>query len=135
MIQYIIPIAFSVFLIGVGNPARRIAATIDVDDVRAAVEAWLRFENGRCPAGCTGRHHAALAGEGGRRRPTSPICRAAVFCICGADSRVLPVYFYSPHGTFDADREDFTYILWEIDARRAYLEAEAGRLRASSALF
>ena len=39
------------------------------------------------------------------------------FCLCGADETVLPVYLYSPHGTYDAENPEYQYFLWEISAR------------------
>lgn len=39
------------------------------------------------------------------------------FCLCGADDRVLPVYFYSPSGKFDADNPELAYLLEEIAGR------------------
>jgi hypothetical protein len=39
------------------------------------------------------------------------------FCLCGANYLVLPVYLYSPDGTFDPQNPDYQYILWEIDSR------------------
>jgi hypothetical protein len=39
------------------------------------------------------------------------------FCLCGANYLVLPVYFYSPDGTYDPQNPDYQYIFWEIDSR------------------
>ena len=39
------------------------------------------------------------------------------FCLCGADDRVLPVYFYSPSGKFDPDNPELAYLLEEIAGR------------------
>jgi hypothetical protein len=39
------------------------------------------------------------------------------FALCGVNELVLPVYFYSPGGTYDPLNPDYQYILWEIGAR------------------
>jgi hypothetical protein len=39
------------------------------------------------------------------------------FCLCGNDHLVLPVYFYSPKGKFNAVNPGHQYILWEIATR------------------
>lgn len=39
------------------------------------------------------------------------------FCLCGADDLVLPVYFYSPQGTYGPQNPNYQYILWEIETR------------------
>jgi hypothetical protein len=44
------------------------------------------------------------------------------FCLCGADDLVLPVYFYSPRGTYDSQNPNYQYILWEIGARLTTLQ-------------
>jgi hypothetical protein len=44
------------------------------------------------------------------------------FCLCGADDLVLPVYFYSPQGTYDPSIPDYQDILWEIAERVKYLQ-------------
>lgn len=44
------------------------------------------------------------------------------FCLCGADDLVLPVYLYSPKGTYDRDNPNYQYILWEIETRLKNLQ-------------
>lgn len=44
------------------------------------------------------------------------------FCLCGANDLVLPVYFYSPQGTYDPSIPDYQDILWEIAERVKYLQ-------------
>lgn len=39
------------------------------------------------------------------------------FCLCGSDDLVLPVYLYSPRGTYDPQNPNYQYILWEIETR------------------
>ena len=40
------------------------------------------------------------------------------FCLAGADSELLPVYWYSPRGTFDPQNPDGRFILEQIGRRR-----------------
>ncbi|MFH1682057.1 MAG: C10 family peptidase, partial [Candidatus Eisenbacteria bacterium] len=44
------------------------------------------------------------------------------FCLCGADDLVLPVYLYSPTGTYDPEIPDYDFILWEIAGKLENLE-------------
>ncbi len=93
-------------------------------EVAAAVETWLQgvITDARADAavermepyvvdGATVAYIVHLAGGG--------------FCLSGADDLVLPVYFYSPEGTYDPDDPNHQFILWEITARLAAIkEAE-----------
>jgi hypothetical protein len=57
------------------------------------------------------------------------------FCLCGSDDLVLPVYLYSPKGTYDPNVSDLRSVLEEIAARRLgmrALEKQAGVTPASS---
>jgi len=96
------------------------ARSIDEQDVRTAVETWVRYvtADARPDAfiermelyqvnGETVAYIANLFGGG--------------FCICGMDEMVLPVYFYCPKGTYDPENPGYQYILWEIKTRLKYL--------------
>lgn len=85
-------------------------------EVRQAVESWLRHVitdakpsanvedmKAHIVDGKTVAFIANLAGGG--------------FCICGRDDRLLPVYLYSPQGTYDKDNPNHQYVLWEIETR------------------
>ncbi|MHC4477994.1 MAG: C10 family peptidase [Planctomycetota bacterium] len=90
--------------------------------VRAAVQTWVRYVTADAdpnaviermePYDANGQTVAYVAHLGG-----------GGFCLCGADDLVLPVYFYSPQGTYDPENPNFQYILWEIAARTEYLSA------------
>jgi hypothetical protein len=61
------------------------------------------------------------------------------FCLAGADTAVLPVYFYSPRGTYDPASPDYQAILDEIATRtraghRAQTGSDAASVRLRSAL-
>jgi hypothetical protein len=99
-----------------------IAVEIDKSGVKSAVQTWLHFETADANQeliiesidpwyvdGVVTGYIAHIQGGG--------------FCICGADTLVLPVYFYSPEGTFNPDSEDYRFIFWEINARKQYLES------------
>jgi len=49
------------------------------------------------------------------------------FCFCGANDLVLPVYLYSPQGTYDPSIPDYQAILLEITERVRYLQKGLGK--------
>jgi PKD repeat protein len=92
------------------------AGRIEEAEVRAAVETWLRYATADArrdavvermePYQVDGETVAYIAHlEGGG------------FCLGGADDLLLPVYFYSPRGTYDPENPNYQYVLWEIGAR------------------
>jgi hypothetical protein len=96
------------------------AGDIEEAEVRAAVETWVRYVTADArpdavvermePYQVDGETVAYIAHlEGGG------------FCLCGADDLVLPVYFYSPQGTYDPQNPNYQYVLWEIGTRLEYL--------------
>ncbi|MFC1782032.1 C10 family peptidase [Planctomycetota bacterium] len=107
---------FFVFLLICFTPLSLRATELSEWQVRNAVETWLRnvitdykpdavveemesyIAEGKIVA-----YIAHLAGDG--------------FCLCGRDDRLLPVYLYSPHGTYDSDNPNHQYVLWEIATR------------------
>jgi len=85
-------------------------------EVRAAVETWVRHVTAdsranavidkmepHVNAGRTVGYVAHLAGGG--------------YCLCGADDLLLPVYLYSPEGTYEPDNPNTQYVLWEMGWR------------------
>jgi len=92
-------------------------------EVRAAVETWVRYVTADArpdavvewmePYRVNGETVAYIAHlkDGG-------------FCITGADALLLPVYFYSPRGTYDAENPGLQYILWEIGARLEHIRQD-----------
>ncbi|MBE9508274.1 MAG: C10 family peptidase [Chloroflexi bacterium] len=97
------------------------AGDIGEAEVRTAVETWVRYVTADArpdavvermePYQVDGETVAYIAHlEGGG------------FCLCGADDLVLPVYFYSPRGTYDPENPNYQYILWEIGTRLEYLQ-------------
>ncbi len=98
------------------------AAQMTQHDVRSAVETWVRSVTADARAdafiadlephqldGQTVGYIAHLSGGG--------------FCLCGADDRLLPVYLYSPAGTYDPKNPNHRYILRKIGRRLTNLQA------------
>jgi hypothetical protein len=85
-------------------------------DVAAAVETWLQgvIADTRPDAAVEEMEPYVVDGE-----TVAYIVHlvGGGFCLAGADDLVLPVYFYSPHGTYDPDSPGHAYILWEIGTR------------------
>ncbi len=107
---------FSLALCAIFISAFLQAGELSEQDVRAAVETWVRHvtADARPEAfivkmephvvdGKTVAYIAHLFREG--------------FCLCGADNLVLPVYLYNPGGIYDPENPDCQYILWEIATR------------------
>lgn len=91
------------------------------EEVKSAVETWVRFvtADARPDAliekiepyiidGTTYAYIAHLNNSG--------------YCLCGANKLVLPVYLYSPQGTFEPDNPDLQYILHYIKERTIQLQ-------------
>ncbi len=96
------------------------ASPISADAVRAAVETFVRYVTAEAqPAavverlepyqvdGVTVAYIAHLQGGG--------------FCLGAADDRLLPVYLYSPQGTYDPASPDYRFVLDEIAGRQRAL--------------
>lgn len=92
------------------------ATELSEGQVRKAVETWLRHViidsnpnavvedmEAHITEGKIVAYIAHLAGGG--------------FCLCGRDDCLLPVYLYSPQGTYDPDNPNYQYVLWEIATR------------------
>ncbi|MHC4478484.1 MAG: C10 family peptidase [Planctomycetota bacterium] len=104
------------------SPVCLYADQVTEQGVRAAVQTWVRYVTADAdpnaviermePYDANGQTVAYVAHLGG-----------GGFCLCGADELVLPVYFYSPQGTYAPENPNFQYILWEIAARTEYLSA------------
>lgn len=109
------------------------ASELERNQVQAAVDTWVRYET------ADARPDAVIVSmqpwyDNGKITAYIAHLEDGGFCICGADTRVLPVYFYSPKGVFDEEIEDYRYILWEIGTRQAYLETAAQSSATSTAM-
>jgi len=123
MRHHLLLVLWSLLLVA---PARPGAMELNEQDVRSAVETWVRFvtADARPEAviekmdphtanGETVAYVAHLSGGG--------------FCLCGADDLVLPVYLYCPEGVYYPGDPNHQYILWEIEERTVFLR-EASRV-------
>jgi hypothetical protein len=97
------------------------AGSIGETEVRAAVETWVRYVTADArPNAVVERMEPYQVG--GETVAYIAHLKGGGFCLSGADPVVLPVYFYSPRGTYDPGNPDYQYILGEIGAR-----VQAGR--------
>jgi len=102
------------------TPGDTDARELDEEEVQAAVQTWVRHVTADArpdaviqrmePYVLDGKTVAFIAHfEGGG------------FCLCGADDAVLPVYLYSPKGTYSSSDPSYRYVLWEIAERTRLL--------------
>jgi len=97
------------------------ARGLEEHEVRVAVQTWVRYVTAEAKSDAviermqpykiqaeTIAYIAHLLGGG--------------FCICGTDDQVLPVYLFSPKGTYDPQNTNYQYILWEIETRMKNLK-------------
>jgi Peptidase C10 family len=109
-----------VLLLALGTPAALAAGPsgpFSEDQVRSAVETWVRT------VPVEARPDAEIAGmepyrEQGEIAAYIAHLAGGGFCLAGADTTVLPVYFFSPQGTYDPASPDLQAILHEIAMRR-----------------
>lgn len=90
-------------------------------EVRAAVETWVRYVT------ADARPDAVVALMEPHQMDGETVAYIAHlegggFCLCGADKLVLPVYLYSPWGTYDPENPNYQYVLWEIGTRLKSLQ-------------
>ncbi|MDZ7262044.1 MAG: C10 family peptidase [candidate division KSB1 bacterium] len=92
------------------------AKELGEQEVRAAVETWVRYVTADARPDAMIEKMEPYFVKG---KPVAYIAHLSGggFCLCGADDRVLPVYFYNPSGTYDPKNPAYQFILWEIDTR------------------
>ena len=83
------------------------------DEVKTAVETWVRYVTADAKPDAVIEKMEPYQVEGNTVAYIAHI-KGGGFCLCGADDLVLPVYLYSPQGTYDLDNPNYQYILWEI---------------------
>ncbi len=106
-------------LLGCGAAGARLVPT---EDVRAAVETWVR--NTTVDARPDARVERIDAHRAqGRIVTYIAHLEDQGYCLCGADDVLLPVYFYCPRGTFDPAVRDLGIILEQIAAREAQVRS------------
>jgi hypothetical protein len=95
------------------------------DQVSAAVETWVRHVTADARPDATVERLEPFV-VGGETVAYIAHLAGGGFCLAGEDPRVLPVYFYSPRGSFDPANPSLEFLLDEIAARRAWGRAAAG---------
>ncbi len=114
-------LAVAIFVIGPVS-----AAPLTEDEVRTAVTTWVRHVTADARPGAVIKTMEPYVVDNQTAGYIAHLS-AGGFCLCGADDLVLPVYLYSPHGTYDTANPNYDYILWEIDMRTKALRAAVGR--------
>jgi hypothetical protein len=94
-------------------------------DVRSAVQTWVRGVTADARPDAFIERMEPFIVEGGTAAYIAHLSGGG-FCLCGADESVLPVYFYSPWGTYDPGNPGCQDILEEIASRTKYLKEGMG---------
>ena len=84
-------------------------------EIRTAVETWVRtFTPDARPAAVIETFEPYE--KDGEVRAYIARLQGGGFCLCGSDALVLPVYLYSPKGTYDPRSPNCIFVLEEIAA-------------------
>jgi len=102
------------------------AKELTVDEVRAAVETWVRHVTADARPDAVVERMEPYIVDGKTMAYIAHLAGGGI-CLCGADDLVLPVYLYSPHGTFDANNPGLSFVLREVKARTDALRAAVAR--------
>ena len=92
------------------------ATELSEGQVRNAVETWLRYVITDSDPKVVIENMEVYIAEGKGIAYIAHLAGGG-FCLCGRDDLLLPVYLYSPQGTYDQDNPNYQYVLWEIAAR------------------
>lgn len=95
------------------------AAVVTESDVRTAVQTWVRYVTADARPDAVIEKMEAYTVDGITLAYIAHIAGGG-FCLCSADDRLVPVYLYSPDGTYNPDNPNYSYVLWEIAARTNY---------------
>lgn len=96
------------------------AREVNESAVQTAVETWVRYVTADArPNAVVERMEPHVID--GRVVAYIAYLMNGGFCLCGADDVVLPVYLYSPKGTYDPQNPNYQDILWEIGTRTEYM--------------
>lgn len=90
-------------------------------EVRSAVQTWVRHVTADARPDAVVEKMEPFLVDGAIIAYIAHLADSG-FCLCGANDLVLPVYFYSPQGTYDPSIPDYQDILWEIAERVKYLQ-------------
>lgn len=92
------------------------AGDITKAEVRTAVETWVRHVTADARPGAVVERMEPYQMDGETVAYIAHLAGGG-FALCGADDLVLPVYYYSPQGTYDPQNPNYQIILWEIGTR------------------
>lgn len=100
------------------------------DEVRTAVETWVRYVTADARPEAVVDHMDPYVVDGTLVGYIVHL-QGGGFCLASANSLLVPVYFYSPAGTYDSKNPEYQHILWEMAERLHYLteaqtQGEAG---------
>jgi hypothetical protein len=90
-----------------------IAGPLNQQEIRPAIETWVRYVTADARPDAVIEDMEPYVANG---IPIAYVAHLADsgFCICGADDRFLPVYVYSPDGTYDPENEVYQYFLEDM---------------------
>jgi hypothetical protein len=120
-LSFALSLAASLSLLLLAGPPSASAAPFHEAEVRKAVETWVR-------------HYTAERRPDAEIKSLEPYMRNGVtaayviqftrggYCLAGADSLLLPVYWYCPDGNYDAQNPGCRAILEEVADRLDYLK-------------
>lgn len=92
------------------------ADSIREEDVRTAVETWVRYVTADARPDAVVERMEAYQIDGETVAYIAHLNDKG-YCLTGADSLVLPVYLYSPQGIYASESPSSQFILHEIEAR------------------
>jgi hypothetical protein len=95
-------------------------------NVRSAVQTWIRSVTADARPNAFIERMQPFTVDGEIRAYIAHLAGAG-FCLCGADESVLPVYFYSPGGTYDPAHPEYRFILDEISTRMKFIREASAR--------
>jgi hypothetical protein len=107
-------------------PAFLQAKEMTETEVRSAVQTWVRHVTADARLDAVVEKMEPYLVDGAIRAYIAHLADNG-FCLCGANDLVLPVYFYSPQGTYDPSIPDYQAILLEITERVRYLQKGPGK--------
>jgi hypothetical protein len=102
-----------IFLSLLMAPDNLISKSLSKDVIRPAVETWVRYVPADARSDAIVERMEPYVANGKTVAYIAYLADGG-FCICGADDRFLPVYVYSPGGTFDPENEFCRYILEDM---------------------
>jgi hypothetical protein len=107
-------------------PAFLQAKEITETEVRSAVQTWVRHVTADARPDAVVEKMEPYLVDGAIMAYIAHLADSG-FCLCGANDLVLPVYLYSPQGTYDPSIWDYQAILLEITERVRYLQKGPGK--------